>query len=266
MNNNLSMFDEGVKEIMMSLFSLGALAYEADYVIKQLDKRSEPVEQKIEALSKAKKIKPNLSFDQAYKKFISYYGDADNNTIPKNDISLDQIAAYIIPSEIIGNDIESDANKKFYSPYKDDVGLWTIGIGHLIGDGSDNAKKIFVSQYGNKLNSFQILNFFKNDLKKHLNNTKSKFPNHWTTFSPDLKKVLVDISYRGDLYNSKFKKDFQFVQSIKNGNFKKAAQEYLDHSEYIKRVSKKSDGVVKRMNRNASIIAKEQPLNLITVK
>ena len=39
-------FDEGFKEIVMSLLSLGATAYETNYILKVLDERPEPVEQK----------------------------------------------------------------------------------------------------------------------------------------------------------------------------------------------------------------------------
>jgi GH24 family phage-related lysozyme (muramidase) len=252
----ISMFDEGVKEIMMSLFSMGALAYEAGYIADQLKKRPEPPPQKIEALSKAKKIKPNVTFDQAYKKLMDYYQSQPSKSGDKN-IDMDELANFIMPSEIIGNNLNSPENKKYFSPYKDDVGLWTVGIGHLIGKGSDQDKNIFVSKYGNRLSSNQVRNLFKNDLVKHLNKTKAKFPVQWESFSPDLKKALVDISYRGDLYNPKSKEDFQFVKSIKNNDFKNAATQYLDHTEYKKRILRKMDGVVKRMNRNASIIAKE---------
>jgi GH24 family phage-related lysozyme (muramidase) len=256
MKEDLAIFDEGVKEIMMSLFSLGALAYETDYVVKQLEKRPEPIQQKIEALSQAKKIKPNLSFDQAYIKLMDSYKTKE--TPKKNtQVNINDIAEYIIPSEIIGTDLSSPQNKKFFSPYKDDKGLWTIGIGHLIGNGSNRDKNLFASKYGNNLNINQVKSIFNKDLLKHLNLAKSKFPTQWETFSPDLKKALVDICYRGDLFDSKSKQDFDFVLSIKNNNFKKAAKEYLNHKEYLQRSIKKSDGVVTRMNRNASIISKE---------
>ena len=256
MTEKLSTFDEGVKEIMMSLFSMGAMAYEADYIAKQMEQRPEPIEQKIEAFSHVKKVKPNISFDQAYRKLMDFYQipPEQNN---QSDISVNEIANYIIPSEIIGNNLNSPENKKFFTPYKDDVGLWTIGIGHLIGNGSDRDKNIFVSKNGNTLTSRHITALFRKDLNKHVNNAKSKFPNHWELFTPNLKKVLVDISYRGDLFDPKSKSDFDFVRSIKNNNFKRAAAQYLDHTEYKQRISKKYDGVVKRMNRNSRIIASE---------
>lgn len=79
------LFDEGVKEIMMTLFSMGAMAYEADYVAKQLEKRPEPVEQKVEALKRATKIKPNVTFDQAAEKLMKYYTDHKHILTPKKE-------------------------------------------------------------------------------------------------------------------------------------------------------------------------------------
>ena len=43
-------FDEGYKEILMGLLSLGATAYETDYILKALKERPEPIEQKIDSL------------------------------------------------------------------------------------------------------------------------------------------------------------------------------------------------------------------------
>ena len=62
--------------------------------------------------------------------------------------------------------------------------------------------------------------------------------------------VLVDISYRGDLLPK-----MQWVDLIKKGKYKAAATEYLDHKEYKKRKAKGRDGVVKRMERNANMLA-----------
>ncbi len=57
-------FDEGFKEIVMSLLSLGATAYETDYILKVLDERPEPVEQKIKAVKKADDIIKSDKFDK----------------------------------------------------------------------------------------------------------------------------------------------------------------------------------------------------------
>lgn len=58
-------FDEGVKEIVMSLLSLGAGAYEADYIMSLLDNKPEPIEQKIQAVKIADKQIASPTFDMA---------------------------------------------------------------------------------------------------------------------------------------------------------------------------------------------------------
>ena len=57
-------FDEGVKEIVMTMLSLGATAYETDYILNQLNKSSEPIEQKITAVKQADNIIKSPKFDQ----------------------------------------------------------------------------------------------------------------------------------------------------------------------------------------------------------
>ena len=64
-------FDEGVKEIVMTMLSLGATAYEADYVLDQLKKTSEPIEQKIAAVKQADDIIKSPKFDQVAAEVIN---------------------------------------------------------------------------------------------------------------------------------------------------------------------------------------------------
>ena len=64
-------FDEGVKEIVMTMLSLGATAYEADYVLDQLKKTPEPVEQKIAAVKQADDIIKSPKFDQVAAEVIN---------------------------------------------------------------------------------------------------------------------------------------------------------------------------------------------------
>lgn len=57
-------FDEGVKEIVMTLLSLGATAYETDYILDLLDKQPEPIEQKIQAVKVADDQIVSSEFDE----------------------------------------------------------------------------------------------------------------------------------------------------------------------------------------------------------
>ena len=79
--------------------------------------------------------------------------------------------------------------------------------------------------------------------------------------STGLKAALVDIEFRGDL-QSKDGGEFEWVELLKAGKYEEASKKYLDHNEYKTRIKKKpkgDDGVVKRMKRNARIIAAEEP-------
>ncbi len=57
-------FDEGYKEILMGLLSLGATAYETDYILNALKERPEPIEQKIDAVEKADELISSPKFDK----------------------------------------------------------------------------------------------------------------------------------------------------------------------------------------------------------
>lgn len=283
--------DEGVKELLATLLMTATTGAGLKYSIDQFKASKEPVQNKIEAAEKAKELSNDLQFDREMDKILNQLKPEETSTetekeIPvlvkpnksyelnqlplppkKSDVSIEEYSSYIIPSEIYGNDIRSPENKRFLKPYRDDVGLWTIGIGRLIGKGSDSDKEKFIAQYGSNISINQLLKMFNDDVQKHVRIASNKFGDQWNEFSPNLKKALVDISFRGDLLNPKSKDDFNFVKQIKNRNFKNAARLYLDHKEYKKRTLQrgKKDGVVKRMDRNARMIASENA-NMDVVK
>ena len=57
-------FDEGVKEVLMTILSLGATAFETQYILDVLKDRPEPIEQKITAVQKADELISSPKFDQ----------------------------------------------------------------------------------------------------------------------------------------------------------------------------------------------------------
>ena len=59
-------FDEGVKELLMTILSLGATAFEANYVLDTIKDRPEPIEQKIDAVKKADDIINTPALPQHY--------------------------------------------------------------------------------------------------------------------------------------------------------------------------------------------------------
>jgi GH24 family phage-related lysozyme (muramidase) len=266
--------DEGIKDLAMTLLAALTTGAGLKYSVDQFKASKEPTEIKIKAVETAKQLSNNTEFDNAMDEILKQYVPTIQ---PKpepilvkplkryetfSEPSIREFSNFIIPSEIYGSSINSPENKKFLKPYKDDVGLWTIGIGHLIGKGSYADMVKFVNKNGNSISIDAVLNLFDKDVEKHITLARRKFDNQWDTFSPELKKALVDISFRGDLLKPNSKDDFTFIKQIKRGDFANAAKSYLVHKEYKRRVSEGGkDGVVKRMNRNSKIIADESLKN-----
>lgn len=251
--------DEGFKELLFALFSLGASMYEINYVSDLLNKQHIPATQQVDVITKLQQHVKDPQFTATAKKIIA---KLDNTVVDKSSKAqvISKAHSFILPNEVLGKNIENTKNDRFMSPYRDDAGLWTIGVGHLIGNGSDAAKNAWLKDRSKAGKSFTItraeaLKMFDADVEKHYERAHSVFKGSWDGLSLQLKVALVDISYRGDL-DKAGAKDFDFVTSIKNGMFKQASQQYLNHTEYKKRASVKADGVVKRMQTNSNLIAK----------
>lgn len=266
--------DEGVKDLVMALLATAASGVGLKYSYDQFNASREPIEVKVQAVKQAKEISDDPQFDKTMDAILKKYKSAEPEKKPEKailvkpnkrydlnpEVPIEQFSKYIIPSEIYGNDLRDKSNRKFFKPYPDDVGLWTIGIGHLIGNGSYSDMQKFVAKNGSSISIEQLLKMFDVDVQKHVNIAKNKFKDQWDEFSPELKMALVDISFRGDLLKPRSKDDFNFVKQIKNRKFKDAAASYLDHTEYKARMAEGGkDGVVTRMNRNAKYIANEKP-------
>ena len=299
--NQLEQYNEGVKAVLAAVIGLGAvgLLYNVNAINKELQKRPEPIAQKVDAMKLAAKQIDNDEFHQiatdtinrivkepseqpkpqaaqsaqSKKKPVTKAGTKGSKKAVEPPITVkdlgniyDTIANYILPSEIIGGDINAKVNDRFMKPYKDDVGKWTIGVGRLIGDGSLEDKKAFDKARAKKglsstLSRKEALNLFNQDVSKRIPRVEEKFKELWPTMSTGLKAALVDIEFRGDL-QSKDGGEFEWVELLKAGKYEEASKKYLDHKEYKTRIKKKpkgDDGVVKRMKRNARIIAAEEP-------
>ena len=264
-------FDEGMKEIALGLLAIGTAPYSADKLKSFLDDRPEPIEQKIQAINKVEdKIPASSKFHTVADDYIKQYTTQDTPPEPvkvkpnrniedtppdrpsrkiNSDSLIKNLASDLIkPSEIYGTDIGDPRNKKFLKPYTDDVGIYTIGIGHKIGDGSKVAKNSWVKKYGNSISPLFAEKLFDKQLSFHLDRVKNIFKTD--KLNEDQMAVLIDISYRGDLLPK-----MQWVDLINKGKYKAAAKEYLDHKEYKRRKAKGRDGVVKRMERNANLMA-----------
>ena len=265
-------FDEGMKEIALGLLAIGTAPFSADKIKDFLDKRPEPIEQKIDAIDRVEDIMPSSSnFHRVADEYLKQYETRNANSytppepkedpkpivddIPpeKDEGSVLSLAGDLIkPVEIYGTDISDPRNKKFLRPYKDDVGIYTIGIGNKIGDGSKAAKNQWVKKYGNSISPQFAEQLFDKKLNFHLNRVKDIFGLSFNDLNDQQAAVLLDISYRGDLLPG-----MDWVKLLQKGKNIEAANEYLDHKEYKRRKSKGRDGVVKRMERNAGILANQ---------
>jgi GH24 family phage-related lysozyme (muramidase) len=277
-------FNEGVKELLATFLGLGAIVMSgAKSIEDNLAKRPESNREKITALQAADKLIKAPQFHQAANTVIADLEAKEQRKEKREDNAAKKAAGipvkakeapidpvikkasdFILPSEVLGNDIESKKNDKFMIPYKDDVGKWTIGIGHLIGKGSLKDKEDYVKDREAKglklpLSRPEAIERFMKDVSTRVSDVEAKFKKQWPMISDNLKAALIDIKFRGDLDNPAGG-DFDWVKLIKAGEYKKAAQAYLDHKEYKARMLKKGtkgDGVVSRMNRNAEIISNE---------
>ena len=262
-------FDEGMKEILLGLIAVGTAPYSAQKIENILNNDPAPIEQKITALKVADEHIEAPSFKRAVDRVFKQY-EAElkqiEDTPPepvkvkpnrkiqeappeRSESKIKNLASNLIkPSEIYGTDIGDPRNRKFLRPYTDDVGIYTIGIGHKIGDGTRAAKNKWVKKYGSSISPQFAEKLFDKQLSFHLDRVKDIF--EIDNLSNEQAAVLVDISYRGDLLPK-----MQWVDLLKKGKNKAAANEYLDHKEYKRRKAKGRDGVVKRMERNAGILA-----------
>lgn len=255
-----------MKEIVLGLIAIGTAPYSASKIEDVFGKQPVPIEQQIDALEVADDILRSSNFHRAVEEYIQrLQGEdtppesaSDRNSIqdippPKSDSQIKAIANTLIkPVEIYGTDISAPRNKRFLRPYKDDVGVYTIGIGHKIGDGSRAARNKWVKKYGHSISPKFAEKLFDNQLNLHLNRVKEIFGSSFNDVTDGQAGVLIDISYRGDLLP-----DMDWVKLLQKGKNIEAANEYLDHVEYKTRKKKGRDGVVKRMERNAGIIASQ---------
>jgi GH24 family phage-related lysozyme (muramidase) len=168
------LFDEGVKEIVMALTALGATAYELNYVHDQLQKRPEPIEQKVEALKILDKKTVTPKFDNTVDKLLNQYRKVVRVTLPSRPY----------PNQPIHQNVLVDFIKKHETfspvPYWDHK-QYSIGYGTraLPGD-----KKITEQEASNRLN--KVIEHHKNvvisDGKKWGYNWTSKQINGLTSF------------------------------------------------------------------------------------
>jgi len=135
-------------------------------------------------------------------------------------------------------------------PYKDSKGKWTIGIGHLIGDGSAAAYK--KSPFYNKTISKEAATkLAKAEMADRLPKVVSLIGDKFFDMQPNTQRQLIASFYRGGITGSP-----KTLELIREGKFDEAGDEFLDHDEYRDAV-KSGSGVAGRMD-NLSVALKSE--------
>lgn len=155
-------------------------------------------------------------------------------------------------------------------PYKDSKGLWTIGYGNLIGDGSLEAYKKS-PYYTGKITMGKSGIAKKADLsgkvvtgeaarnmmltsigeKAKLAIEDDMIGDKFFDLSPELQDEAISSIYRGGLSGSP-----KTMQNIREGKFADAAKEFLDNEEY-RQARKSGSGVAKRMEALSNLLKEE---------
>jgi GH24 family phage-related lysozyme (muramidase) len=137
-------------------------------------------------------------------------------------------------------------------PYPDTNKKWTIGIGTLIGDGSDKALRAS-PYYGKKIDRPTAEKIATKAMVEKINLVNRLFGSEkFNSFSPELQAQLVSGAYRGDITQSP-----KAMKLLKQGDFTSAAREYLDFDEYKNADKNKAGGIRTRMDEAAAVIAAE---------
>jgi lysozyme len=119
-------------------------------------------------------------------------------------------------------------------PYKDSLGLWTVGVGHLIGDG-----KSLPPEYNRKFTQAEIMKMFDEDFEHHAK-AAEKIPGY-NKANKSGQGALIDLTF--NMGNSWYKKWPNFCKKLAAGDFKGAADE-LAGSKWAQQVKSRAQTII----------------------
>ena len=120
-------------------------------------------------------------------------------------------------------------------PYQDSLGLWTVGVGHLIGDG----KTLPAEWKGKKLTMKEVDDLFAQDFIHHKEMAK-KVPG-WDLANETGQAALIDLTF--NMGGAWYKKFPAAAKALAAGDFNKAADELTD-SLWYKQVKDRAKTIV----------------------
>jgi len=221
------------------------------------EKKTKETADKAKKEEEAKKAKETA--DKLKKEEAKKAEEASKTTAKKEEKPTEVIpqAAKKIPP-IIGTD--SNIKKmimqhegKINFPYKDSKGLWTIGVGHLIGDGKTlppeyaaykdnggpNDKK---NNRTPAMTDAQVMDLFEKDFEHH-KQIAMRTPN-WNLANENGQTAMIDLAYNmGEWWNTKTWKNSKAVKGLKEGDFK-AFADNMEDSLWYKQVGNRAVKVV----------------------
>lgn len=127
-------------------------------------------------------------------------------------------------------------------PYKDSLGLWTVGVGHLIGDG-----KSLPPEWNRELSMEEVDALFVKDYFSH-KAAAVKMPGYDQVNKP-AQGALIDLTF--NMGNTWFKKWPRFVQAMTQGNVGAAADE-LENSKWYNQVKSRAKTIVGLIRQGAN--------------
>lgn len=134
-----------------------------------------------------------------------------------------------------------------YEPYKDSLGLWTVGVGHLIGDG-----KTLPDSYNRKFSHEEVMAMFDKDYDKHKRQAQSNVPG-FNKYDSLGQAAFIDLTFNmGPGWPKKFKNT---AKKIEAGDTEGAARG-LENSLWYKQVARRGPTIV-GMVENAKVTAAE---------
>ncbi len=115
-------------------------------------------------------------------------------------------------------------------PYKDSLGLWTVGVGHLIGDG-----KTLPPEWNKEISNEDVMRLFDDDFSKH-KMAASNIPG-FDKLSTGGQGALTDMTF--NMGPSWFKQWPNFTKQLSMGNAQAASDNILQ-SKYAKQVGRRA--------------------------
>lgn len=128
------------------------------------------------------------------------------------------------------------------TPYKDSRGLWTVGVGHLIGDG-----KSLPDEWNRTFSMDEVMALFDKDFETH-KKAAMQIPN-FDKLNPQGQGALIDLTYNmGASWWHRWPQFTKFMQSLNI----EGAVESLKSSAWYTQVGKRAQEVVSLLATNAN--------------